>query len=125
MQNGSEPSLELAKELHNIFVTEELRAGILHKRANGFSWHKRYFTVVPFELRWYTNSRKEGTPKSISLNENSIVTCKDNKLQITNGERVIKLKGKDSKVIQQILFDKKLIMILVDGNMEKSNGTGQ
>ena len=108
MQNGSEPSLELAKELHNIFVTEELRAGILHKRANGFSWHKRYFTVVPFELRWYTNSRKEGTPKSISLNENSIVTCKDNKLQITNGERVIKLKGKDSKVIQY-----KLCMILV------------
>ena len=43
MENGSEASLELAKELHNVFVVEELRAGVL-KKHGGLSWHKRYFT---------------------------------------------------------------------------------
>lgn len=98
MENGSDPSLELAKELHNVFVVEELRAGILYKKANGFNWHKRYFTVVPFELRWYTNGEKSGEPKRIPLNENTLLVFKDNKLQVTNGRRTIKLKGKDAKV---------------------------
>ena len=98
MENGSDASLELAKELHNIFVVEELRAGLLYKRANGISWHKRYFTVVPFELRWYASGEKSGEPKRIPLNENTLITFKDNKIQVTNGQRTIKLKGKDARV---------------------------
>lgn len=97
MDNGSDASLELAKELHNIFVIEELRAGPLQKRANNITWHKRYFTVVPFELRWYSNGEKTGKPKCIPLNENTHITYKDNKIQITNGQKTIKLKGKDAK----------------------------
>ena len=98
MENGSDASLELAKELHNVFVVEELRAGLLYKRANGFTWHKRYFTVVPFELRWYPSGDKSGEPKRIPLNENTLITFKDNKIQVTNGQRTIKLKGKDARV---------------------------
>ena len=43
MGNGSDASLELAKELHNVFVIEELRAGMLAKKAAGFKWHKPEF----------------------------------------------------------------------------------
>jgi len=98
MESGSDPSLELAKELHNIFVVEELRAGILYKKAAGFKWHKRYFAVVPFELRWYTSAEKKGNPKSIPLNENTRIISKENKIEITNGNKNIKLKGKDARV---------------------------
>ena len=103
MENGSDASLELAKELHNVFVVEELRAGLLYKRANGFTWHKRYFTVVPFELRWYPSGDKSGEPKRIPLNENTLITFKDNKIQVTNGQRTIKLKGKDARVCACLL----------------------
>ena len=98
MVTGSDPSLELAKELHNIFVVEELRAGMLHKKASGFKWHKRYFAVVPFELRWYTSAEKKGNPKSIPLNENTRISSKENKIEIINGKITLKLKGKDAKV---------------------------
>ena len=59
--------------------------------------------VVPFELRWYTNAEKTGKPKTIPLNDSTRVSCKDNKLQITHGDKLIKLKGKDTKVKINVL----------------------
>jgi hypothetical protein len=96
--NGRDSSLELAKELHTVFVTEELRAGTLSKRVNALKWNKRYFSVVPFELRWWTNSKKEGKPKVFPLTENTKLIQKDTKIDIINGDKRLRLKGKDAKV---------------------------
>ena len=88
----------MAKLLNTVFVTEELRAGMLSKRVNAFKWNKRYFAVVPFELRWWTNSKKEGTPKIFPLDENTKLIQKDTKIEIINGDKRIRLRGKDAKV---------------------------
>ena len=88
----------MAKELNTVFVTEELRAGTLSKRVNAFKWNKRYFSVVPFELRWWSSSKKEGTPRTFPLNENTKLVQKETKIEIINGDKRIRLKGKDAKV---------------------------
>jgi len=99
--NGRDPSLEMAKELNTVFVTEELRAGTLSKRVNAFKWNKRYFSVVPFELRWWSNSKKEGTPRTFPLNENTKLVQKETKIEIINGDKRIRLKGKDAKSVMK------------------------
>ena len=96
--SGKDPSLEMAKELNTVFVVEELRAGTLSKRVNAFKWNKRYFSVVPFELRWWSNSKKEGTPRVFPLNEHTKLVQKDTKIDIISGDKRIRLKGKDAKV---------------------------
>lgn len=98
---GKDMSLEMAKELNTVFVTEELRAGTLSKRVNAFKWNKRYFSVVPFELRWWTNSKKEGTPRIFPLNEHTKLIQKDTKIEIVSGDKRIRLRGKDAKSVMK------------------------
>jgi len=99
--SGKDPSLEMAKELNTVFVVEELRAGTLSKRVNAFKWNKRYFSVVPFELRWWSNSKKEGTPRVFPLNEHTKLVQKDTKIEIISGDKRIRLKGKDAKSVMK------------------------
>ena len=63
---------------------------------------------MPFELRWYQNIDKKGEVKSIPLNENTRVTCKDNKIEISNGQKSVRQKRKDARVnILERNFEKK------------------
>lgn len=99
--NGKDPSLELAKELHTVFVMEEIRAGSLHKRVNAFKWNKRYFSVVPFELRWWPNAKRQGQPRSFALDGNTKIIQNGTKLDISNGVKRVKLKGADEKSVMR------------------------
>ena len=88
----------MAKGLHLVFVTEELRAGFLSKRVNPFKWNKRYFSVVPFELQWWNNSKKEGKARVFPLDGNTKIEQHENRIEIRNGGRYLRLRGKDAKV---------------------------
>ena len=99
--NGKDPSLELAKELHTVFVLEELRAGSLSKRVNALKWNKRFFSVVPFELRWWPNAKREGQPRTFPLDQNTKITQNGTKLDVVNGKRRLRLKGSDDKSVMR------------------------
>ncbi|CBY19236.1 unnamed protein product [Oikopleura dioica] len=99
--SGKDPSLELAKELHTVFVLEELRAGSLSKRVNALKWNKRFFSVVPFELRWWPNAKREGNPRSFPLDQNTKITQNGTKLEVVNGKQRLRLKGSDEKSVMR------------------------
>lgn len=105
MADGKNASIELAQELYTVYVTEELRYGPLKKKASSskvsVTWHKRYFSVVPFELKWWSNERREGQAKTIALDQNTKIIQDKNNLTIINKNKTLKLKGKDAKSVMK------------------------